>query len=365
MTDTIKKQGRDYGLDLMRVLMTVFVVGIHVLMKGGMYGVCRDAYPRRGFVAMGLFFAVTCAVNGFALISGYVGITSRYRLSRAAGLYFTVSFYNILIPVVFHFYRGYVIDETVILRAIFPFAYDANWYFTAYLGMFFLIPILNAAVEHLSRKQLFTALGAMLVFFSVIPTILYLFFDEGFDKNLFKLSSGYSTLWLSVLYLAGAAIRRYDLFRRVPRLAALGCYIATTCIGTVLVWLGYYKAEIPIEALTNYLSPFVILQALALLLFFRELKLPKLACKVIGFVAPHSFSIYIIHTQDAVWLMWLAMRYAERTQTTYTAMLPVMFAFYTLSLFGLSLAADIPLHYAMMLPKLLKTDNKDKGRAEA
>ena len=363
MNDTTKKQGRDYGLDLMRVLMTVFVVGIHVLMKGGMYGVCRDAYPRRGFVAMGLFFAVTCAVNGFALISGYVGISSKYRLSRAAGLYFTVTFYNILIPLVFHFYRGYEITETVKLRAIFPFAYDANWYFTAYLGMFFLVPFLNAAIKHLDRRQVYTAFGAMLVFFSVIPTILYMFYDEGFDKNLFKLSCGYSTLWLSVLYLVGAAVREYDLFRRVPRLAALGCYIVTTCVGTVFIWLGYYKSDIPIEPLTNYLSPLVILQALSLLIFFRELKLPAFLCKVIGFLAPHSFSIYIIHTQDAVWTLWLASRYAECTQTTFTAMLPVMFLFYTLSLYGLSLAADIPLHYAMKLPKLLKRI-KDKGRPE-
>ena len=166
-----------------------------------------------------------------------------------------------------------------------------------------------------------------------------------------------------MLYLAGAAVREYDLFRKVPRLAAFGCYIAATCAGTVFIWLGYYKSDIPIEPLSNYLSPLVVLQALSLLIFFRELKLPAFLCKVIGFLAPHSFSIYIIHTQDAVWIMWLASRYAERTQTTFTAMLPVMFLFYTLSLFGLSLAADLPLHYAMKLPKLLKRI-KDKGRPE-
>ena len=210
----INKQGRDYGLDLMRILMTVFVVGIHVLQKGGMFKVCRDAYPRRGFVVMGLFFAVTCAVNGFALISGYVGIKSKYRFSRILWLYFVVSFYNILIPLVFHFRSGCVINETVKLRAIFPFAYDANWYFTAYLGMFLLIPFLNAAVKHLDRKQCLSAFAAIAVFFSVIPTILYMFFDEEFDKNFFKLSSGYSTLWLSVLYIVGASVREHDLFRK-------------------------------------------------------------------------------------------------------------------------------------------------------
>ena len=151
--DNNNKQGRDYGLDLMRVLTTVFVVGIHVLQRGGMLGVCRDSSPRRGFVAIGLFFAVTCAVNGFALISGYVGISSKYRFSRILWLYFTVSFYNVLIPAVFRFRYGYVIDDTVKLRALFPFAYEANWYFTAYLGMFLLIPFLNAAVKHLAARH--------------------------------------------------------------------------------------------------------------------------------------------------------------------------------------------------------------------
>jgi len=356
----INKQGRDYGLDLMRILMTVFVVGIHVLQKGGMFKVCRDAYPRRGFVVMGLFFAVTCAVNGFALISGYVGIKSKYRFSRILWLYFVVSFYNILIPLVFHFRSGYVINETVKLRAIFPFAYDANWYFTAYLGMFLLIPFLNAAVKHLDRKQCLSAFAAIAVFFSVIPTILYMFFDEEFDKNFFKLSSGYSTLWLSVLYIVGASVREHDLFRKVPRWAGLICYLMTTCTGTILITLGYYRAEIPIEPLSNYLSPLVIIQALSLLIFFRELKLPKIVCKAIEFVSPHSFNIYIIHTQDAVWAMWLAGRYSERTQTAFTAMLPVMFIFYTLSLFGLSLVADMPLYYGMMLFRSMISKLKTK-----
>ena len=347
--DNNNKQGRDYGLDLMRVLMTVFVVGIHVLQRGGMLGVCRDSYPRRGFVAIGLFFAVTCAVNGFALISGYVGISAKYRFSRILWLYFTVSFYNVLIPAVFRFRYGYVIDDTVKLRALFPFAYEANWYFTAYLGMFLLIPFLNAAVKHLDRRQCIAAFSALAVFFSLIPTVLYMFFDEGFDKNVFKLSSGYSALWLSVLYLVGAAVREHDLFSRVPRWSGLVCYLVTTCLGAVLTALGYYRAEIPIEPLSNYISPLVIIQALSLLIFLRGMKLPKIACKVIGFFSPHSFSIYIIHTQDAVWTIWLAGRYAERTQTTFTAMLPVMFVFYTLSLYGLCLIADMPLHYGIKL----------------
>ena len=165
----------------------------------------------------------------------------------------------------------------------------------------------------------------------------------------FRRLQGYSALWLSVLYLVGAAVRKHDLFSRVPRRSGLVCYLVTTCLGAVLTALGYYRAEIPIEPLSNYISPLVIIQALSLLIFLRGMKLPKIACKVIGFFSPHSFSIYIIHTQDAVWTIWLTGRYAERTQTTFTAMLPVMFVFYTLSLYGLCLIADMPLHYGIKL----------------
>ncbi|MBP5363093.1 MAG: hypothetical protein J6Y71_08765 [Ruminococcus sp.] len=58
--------------------------------------------------------------------------------------------------------------------------------------------------------------------------------------------------------------------------------------------------------------------------------------------------------------MWLAGRYSERTQTAFTAMLPVMFIFYTLSLFGLSLVADMPLYYGMMLFRSMISKLKTK-----
>ncbi|MBO6115923.1 MAG: acyltransferase family protein [Ruminococcus sp.] len=340
-----KINNRDYGLDMMRILMTLFVIAIHILNKGGAYSACyADENIFKSGLALELEFAVSCAVNGFALISGYVGCRSKFKISRILWLYFTVSFYNAVIPLVFHFLRGYTIDKVVILRAILPFAYDANWYFTAYLGMFFLIPFMNLGIKYLDKKQCITAIAAIMILFSVIPTLLYMFVTESYDYNIFKISAGYSPLWLAILYIVGAAIREHDLFRKVPRIMGLIVYLLSTIIGASIASLGTICPE---EALDTYYSPLIIAQAIGLLLFFRELKMPGFVCKIVDFLAPHSFNIYIIHTQDAVWIMWLAGRYSSRASECSPLLFPIMFVFYTVSIYGLCLIVDMPLYYSI------------------
>ncbi len=359
-SSSVPAKKRSYGLDLMRILMTLFVCAIHTIYKGGLSGAVADS-PKKRAIIIFLEFAVSCAVNGFAVISGYVGINSKFRLSRIAGLYFTVSFYNIVIPVIFHFTSGYVIDKVVLLRAVFPFAYDANWYFTAYFGMFFLIPFMNAAIKHVDRKQCNIALLAIMTVFAVIPTGLYLWFKDGYDINIFNLSCGYSTLWIAVLYLVGAAIREYDLFRKVPKIAWLGCYIGATFFGTAYALVRTFALDKEFTPLSAYNSPIIVIQAIGLLMFFKDLKLPKAADKIIGFIAPHTFSIYIIHTQDALWLLWLMGRYAPDGERR-TIILPFIFCWRVVSLFTLCMIGDMPLHYCMKyFPKLFKKAEASKA----
>ena len=360
---SIQKKNRSYGLDLMRIIMTLFVCAIHTIYKGGLSGAVDDQPKKKALVIL-LEFTVSCAVNGFAVISGYVGLNSRFRLSRIASLYFTVSFYNILIPIIFHFHSGYVIDRVILLRAILPFAYDANWYFTAYFGMFFLIPFMNAAIKHVDRKQCNIALLAIMIFFSVIPTALYMWFKDGYDINIFKLSCGYSTLWIAVLYLVGAAIREYSLFSKVPKFVWLICYIAATLFGSAYAIFRTFVLDKEFTPLSAYNSPIIIIQAIGLLMFFKDMKLPKAADKVIAFIAPHTFSIYIIHTQDALWLLWLMGRYTPDGQKS-IFILPFLFCWRVVFLFTMCMIADMPLHCCMKyIPRIFRKSGSSAAQTQ-
>ena len=75
-----KSGERNYGIDLFRIVSMFMVVVLHVLGQGGILdgtiGVAGN-YETAWFLETAAYGAVNC----YALISGYVGIRSRYRYS--------------------------------------------------------------------------------------------------------------------------------------------------------------------------------------------------------------------------------------------------------------------------------------------
>ena len=72
------KRERNYGIDLLRIVSMLMVVVLHVLGQGG---VLKTSTPLSiGYsVAWILEIAAYCAVNCYALISGYVGVNSKFK----------------------------------------------------------------------------------------------------------------------------------------------------------------------------------------------------------------------------------------------------------------------------------------------
>lgn len=110
----------------------------------------------------------------------------------------------------------------------------------------------------------------LFILFSLCPVR---FQTEGGD--IFLLSRGYSFLWIAVLYVAGAVIRKFELHTRKSVL--LGIAI----ISVLITW--YWKAygsvallnstgiEIPDGVLVSYISPTIVIVAVALFLLIANL----------------------------------------------------------------------------------------------
>ncbi|MCB5932847.1 acyltransferase, partial [[Eubacterium] rectale] len=60
-----------------------------------------------------------------------------------------------------------------ILHSLFPVLSGQYWYVTAYVGLFFFIPFLNALGNRLTKLQFQYLLVTVFVLFSVIPTLLH------------------------------------------------------------------------------------------------------------------------------------------------------------------------------------------------
>ena len=306
--------GRNLGLDLLRMAAMFLVATLHVLGAGGVLDSAAPLSPDYE-TAWLLECAAYCAVNCYALLSGYVGVNGRFRYANLALLWLQAAFYTILIPVAFALLAPGMVGTREVIRGFFPAMSNHYWYFTAYFAMFFFIPAFNYLVKHLKRRQMDVLAVSIVVVFSLLPTVFQRDVADIFPGDLFITYSGYSPLWLALLYILGAYARKYNLFARISCAGAFGIY--ALCI--LLTWGEKWMVEglgmkvlgeyIPGGLLVSYTSPTILLAAAALLAGFSKLRLPAWTAKPIGFLAPLSFSVYLIHVHPLMWRYVMAGRF--------------------------------------------------------
>lgn len=306
--------GRNLGLDLLRMAAMFLVATLHVLGAGGVLDSAAPLSPDYE-TAWLLECAAYCAVNCYALLSGYVGVNGRFRYANLALLWLQAAFYTILIPVAFALLAPGMVGTREVIRGFFPAMSNHYWYFTAYFAMFFFIPAFNYLVKHLKRRQMDVLTVSIVVVFSLLPTVFQRDVADIFPGDLFITYGGYSPLWLALLYILGAYARKYNLCARISCAGAFGIY--ALCI--LLTWGEKWMVEglgmkvlgeyIPGGLLVSYTSPTILLAAAALLAGFSKLRLPAWTAKPIGFLAPLSFSVYLIHVHPLMWRYVMAGRF--------------------------------------------------------
>ncbi|EHJ55795.1 hypothetical protein HMPREF9318_02019 [Streptococcus urinalis FB127-CNA-2] len=197
-------QKRNYGLDLLRIVSMFMIVVTHVLGKGGLRSSVEgdtDAYFVVTWIIQVLVYG---AVNCYALISGYVGVHSRYRYSKIASIWLQVFFYTFSVTSIFTF-SGFPVTLTNWKHAFFPIVSQEYWYITAYFGLLIFMPIINRGINSLSDKQLKQTALLLFIVFSISPALM----NNRVDG--FSLSKGFEMTWLIILYIIGAYLQRIDL----------------------------------------------------------------------------------------------------------------------------------------------------------
>lgn len=341
------RRERNVGIDLLRIVSMMFVLTLHVL---GHCGVLNSAWRTGVFhyrTAYFLEIAAYCAVNCYALISGFVGIKSKYKYTNIVMLWLQVFFYTGLITLIFSFAYPETVQADQIWNALFPATKNQYWYFTAYFVMSFFIPVFNYAVEHLPKRKMGAIVWASVILFSIIPT---LFKTELFGTPMGSvnyISSGYNMMWLSVLYVMGAYLSKYECFSRVKVRWCLLTYL----LAVVVTW--FLKFHTKNGGVTvNYISPTILLAALALLVGFSKLRLRPLR-HVICFLAPGAFGVFLIHSHPLIWTTFMLNRY-ERfgAYPAWQMILSVLLA--VLCLYLVCTAIDLLRHHFFRLIRLRK-----------
>lgn len=133
------------------------------------------------------------AVNVFALISGYLSVSRQIKLTRLVELWVSAITWSALTALVGVAWGTDFGSWTI--ECAFPVCNVRYWYLDSFLAMQVLLPFVNAGIERFGRVKTGQLAICLIVVFSLL----------GFAGGL-GVSGGYSTIWLLVMWIVGAAI---------------------------------------------------------------------------------------------------------------------------------------------------------------
>ena len=325
----------------------LMVVCLHVVGLGGILDGVADQ-PVKHELFWLLEIGSYCAVNCYAIISGYV--YSRHRYASAATVWLQVAFYTVAISGIFFVIRPETFGVEAAVKALFPVMSDSYWYFSSYMCLLLFMPFIGPMANSIGKKEFRVSLIIMTAIFSVLSLI------SGGDA--IDLNTGYSVVWLIYLFLLGTYIRRFEPFDKINKWLCLLGYVVSTLI--TWAWtlysvkiLGGTALEVYSGVLLTYTSPTVLLSALFLLLFFKRLNVSGIAAAITKFLAPTAFSVYIIHLHPILWyqlfdkrLIWVAKMSPALGVLTALGITAAIFLSCSL--------ADLPRHYLFKSLKVKK-----------
>ena len=279
----------NYGIDLFKIVSMIMIITGHILGHGGILQSSLDSTSY--YVIWGIEIIIVCGVNCFAMISGFVGYREKKKIhySRYFELWIQVFFYSVGITLLMRC-LGKNIGLRQCISSFLPVTFNQYWYFSAYTGVFLLMPFLNCIVEKMDKETIKKSVLLCALAFSVYASFSSRWGDP------FKLNNGYSIVWLSFAYLIGAMIKKYKVNECFTSKKIL--FFLTGCIITSVLW-RFCIGKLIGHGLENisysYLAPTTVGISIALMLLFSKFSIKGILKKIIIFFGPTTFGVYLIH----------------------------------------------------------------------
>lgn len=278
----ITGSGRNHGIDLLRLALMFMVCMLHTLGQGGILNASAEgtnAYRAYWFLEILSY----CAVDGFAIISGYAASNRPRKYDKIVNMWFQAFFYSFILTgvlTVIGISDSWATDDMI--KCIFPITFNKFWYFTDFFVLFFAIPVLNKFLFSISEEVAKKALIIIFVLFSVL----------GIFNDSFRTAGGYSAIWLIVLYCIGVLAKRVKLFETRKNTTLI--ILWGLCI--FITWLVHDRSGN--MQLISYVSPTILLSGMIMVVLFSRL---PIKCKFVSKVSPLAFGIYLFQLNQVVW----------------------------------------------------------------
>ena len=299
-----------------------------------------------------IYTAAGCAVNAYAMITGYFGVNeTSTKYTNLVLLWLRAFWYCIFIVLVFAIFVPGSVGVRLLFKTFLPITGRAYWYLTAYFMLYLFKPILNAAIKAFSQLQF----GGFIVFLSAvicIPAML--------NIDAFRMTKGFSAWWLMLMYMIGAYIRKYGLLKRVKTSWLWLIYFGAVSFDFFKrfvydVLYLHIKGEMPFyEDAMNYMAATMVIAAACLVLIFERIQIngDKLQ-KILTRLSSMSFSVYLIHDHVLTWDYLLDKKYIFIAQENVLFTVVTAFAV-SAAVFIACIIIDIPREALFEMLKLKK-----------
>ncbi len=268
---------RQSNIELCRIITMLMILAVHSTYQT--FGL-PSGWERPNFGLILLHYSTIIGVNVFALMTGFFSLSIKKRsLFRYL---FTCLFYGVLLLICSICFLDFNIRQLFFIS-------QGNWYVSAYLGLIFFSPVLNAFVEKIDKagfRKILVCLIGFQIWYEFIP------------KEVSNFHSGYSILSLIIIYLLGRYFRLYGIPRLIIRYR-YAIYIFISVISAIISWECYthgFHGDYIDLSLRRYNNPMVLLSATAFFSIFLSLRIKQ--SRAINHIARSSFPVLIVHTSD-------------------------------------------------------------------
>lgn len=298
-----KVKVRNVGIDMTRIASMYSIIVHHILVHGR----AISKYNKyRELVLMNIISF--WHVSTYALISGYIGYKSN-KYSNLLYLFFWVILYNASITYYLNRFRPEFKTGKINYTNFFPVIFGHYWYFTEYFGMYLFLPVINKGIAYLTKSELRNVFMSLIFFYIIEKDIM------NPRQDPFRMGNGYSSIWLLICFLMGAYFGKfkynYHGFKKfIFCIIYLNIFYYSTyfCYNISFYPMqnvgGYYKTKLMIylkQIFVKRINSFpMILQSISVLLFLTQIKYNKFLGKIITFIGPLTFGIYLIHEHTLI-----------------------------------------------------------------
>ena len=286
----VKAKERNLGIELLRIICMMAMIIQHIIGHGWVIQLLHPGTWKYELV-VALRSVCLFGISCFALISGYVGVQSRYRYSSVVLQWTKVYLYSVLFTVLGSILAPGSVSHREWEIALLPTLNQLFWYFTAYLGCFMIAPLIRLAMRQVTFKQGTVCSVTLIIIFSMLSNALY--------GDALYVHAGKSTLWLIVLYVVGAYFGQFKPHERIPMPA-----LWALAIVSVFVMAGLQPVAQRLGV--DYLSTDprnnsfqTVLMAVAMLLLFSRLEIRR-GKKIISWLGGASFGVYVLHEHPQI-----------------------------------------------------------------